>query len=170
VHVDVTDGNSVEAMLNAAVDAYGPIDCAHNAIDFAQPVGSFTRLTATAWQHALETNLKGTWLCLRAEIRHLLERGAPGAIVNTAAADSIVATPGDPAYSAAKQAVLGISKTAALEYGRRGIRVNAVCPTTADAATEALAGAGDAVVWLASDRSALVNGEALQVTAARTMR
>ena len=124
-------------------------------------------MSASDWQRVLDVNLKGVWLCMRAEIRHFLAREGAGAIVNTASAASVIGTPGNPTYAASKHAVLGLTKTAALEYVRRDIRVNAVCPGVECTALEEVA---EAVVWLASDRASFVTGEGLLVAAGAVAR
>jgi NAD(P)-dependent dehydrogenase (short-subunit alcohol dehydrogenase family) len=190
---DVTRAEQVEAMVAAAVDEFGRLDCAHNNAGISLVPRGFTAVRLDQWQRVLNVNLKGVWLCLRAEIRHMLARGGGGAIVNTASAAGIIGTPGNPAYAASKHAVLGLTKTAALEYIRHDIRVNAVCPgivrtplvEPALAVPELAARlrrvqpggrlaepdeVAEAVVWLASDRASFVSGEAMLVTAGAVAR
>jgi NAD(P)-dependent dehydrogenase (short-subunit alcohol dehydrogenase family) len=139
-----------------------------------------------AWDRVLAVNLKGVFLCMQAELAHMIGHGG-GTIVNTSSTAGLLGTRGASNYTAAKHGVLGLTKTAALEYGGRGIRVNAVCPgpirtpmlqralgddedylrgVAASTAIGRLGEPGDvgeAVVWLCSDRSAYVTGLAVPV-------
>ena len=198
VTADVTDAAAVDAMVATTVDCYGRLDCAHNNAGISRTARGFTTVSASHWQRVLDVNLKGVWLCMRAEIRHFLARGSDGdgggAIVNTASAASIIGTPGNPAYAASKHAVMGLTKTAALEYVRRDIRVNAVCPGVVRTALVERAAeidpdivkklervqpggrlctpeeVAEAVVWLASDRASFITGEGLLVAAGAVAR
>jgi NAD(P)-dependent dehydrogenase (short-subunit alcohol dehydrogenase family) len=141
------------------------------------------------WDAVLSVNLKGVWLCMRAELRHMHARGA-GVIVNTASAAGLVGTPGVAHYTASKWGVLGLTKSAALEYAPLGIRINAVAPGTVDtpmgdgfaearkadpfadaivrqphplqgiARPEQIA---DAILYLAGDRSSFATGSTLVI-------
>jgi NAD(P)-dependent dehydrogenase (short-subunit alcohol dehydrogenase family) len=193
VACDVTDAAQVDAMVAATVESYGRLDCAHNNAGISLAPRGFTAVRLDQWQRVLNVNLKGVWLCLRAEIRHMLTRDGGGAIVNTASAAGIIGTPGNPAYAATKHAVLGLTKTAALEYIRKDIRVNAVCPGAVrtplvepaleipELATRLLGvqpggrlaepeEVAAAVVWLASDRASFVSGEGMLVAAGAVTR
>lgn len=194
VAADVTDADAVDAMVATTVERYGRLDCAHNNAGISRAARGFTTVSASHWQRVLDVNLKGVWLCMRAEIRHFLEREGVGAIVNTASAASIIGTPGNPAYAASKHAVMGLTKTAALEYVRRNIRVNAVCPGVVRTGLVERAAeidpdivkklervqpggrlctpeeVAEAVVWLASDRASFVTGEGLLVAAGAVAR
>ena len=193
VACDVTEAAQVDAMVAATVDAYGRLDCAHNNAGISLVPRGFTSVRLDQWQRVLDVNLKAVWLCLRAEIRHMLTRDGGGAIVNTASAAGIIGTPGNPAYAATKHAVLGLTKTAALEYIRKDIRVNAVCPGVvrtplvepaleipefAERLLRVQPGGrlaepdevAEAVVWLASDRASFVSGEGMLVAAGAVAR
>jgi NAD(P)-dependent dehydrogenase (short-subunit alcohol dehydrogenase family) len=193
VACDVTDAAQVDAMVRQTVAAYGRLDCAHNNAGISLMPRGFTAVRLDQWHRVLNVNLKAVWLGLRAEIRHMLERGGGGAIVNTASAAGIIGTPGNPAYAATKHAVLGLTKTAALEYIRHDIRVNAVCPGVvrtplvepaleipelAERLLRVQPGGrlalpdevAEAVVWLASDRASFVSGEGMLVAAGAVAR
>jgi NAD(P)-dependent dehydrogenase (short-subunit alcohol dehydrogenase family) len=173
-------------MVRAAVDTWGRLDCAHNNAGIAEPRVLTADLTLDAWNLTIDVNLKGVWLCMKHEIRQMLEQGG-GVIVNTSSVVGLAAVRHQPAYVASKHGVIGLTKAAAIEYAEQGIRVNAVCP--AAVATEALAEyvrgkpalergliesnpskriatpdeVASAVTWLCSDQSSYITGHALAI-------
>ncbi|HET6606151.1 MAG TPA: glucose 1-dehydrogenase [Rhodopila sp.] len=185
---DVTDAARVQEMVNAVMSAYGRLDCAFNNAGIAPyQVKSLAQLThqwsEESFDRMIEVNLKSVWLCMKYELPAIQAAGG-GAIVNTASIAGLVGLKGSTAYVAAKHAVIGLTKTAAMEYAEQKIRVNAVCPgfiTTrmtklakqqrgdAIVARTPLGRFGEpseiaeAVVWLCSDRASFVNGAAYEV-------
>jgi NAD(P)-dependent dehydrogenase (short-subunit alcohol dehydrogenase family) len=181
VKTDVSHSAEVEAMVKKAVETYGRLDCAFNNAGIEGVIQPTVEYGEAHWDRVLAINLKGVWLCMKHEIRQMLKQGS-GVIVNTASVAGLVGLPGFSAYVAAKHGVNGLTKTAALEYARSGIRVNAVCPgairtpmfergirdnpgieeqvVAAEpvgrmaAPTEV----GEAVVWLCSDAASFVTG------------
>lgn len=184
VKADVTSAEQVEALVRKAVDTYGRLDFAHNNAGILGPVKRTADYTEADWRRIINIHLKGVWLCMKYEIPEMIKRGS-GAIVNTASTGGLVGFYGCPAYVAAKHGIIGLTKTAALEYARDGIRVNAVCPGMTG--TQLLAGLigdnadverhvaamapvgrigrpeeiADAVTWLCSARASFVTGLAL---------
>jgi NAD(P)-dependent dehydrogenase (short-subunit alcohol dehydrogenase family) len=185
---DVTVTAQVRAMFDGTIAAYGRLDCAFNNAGIAghqvNAIGQLTHEWSEAsFDRMIEVNLKSVWLCMKHEIPLLREAGG-GAIVNTASIAGLIGLRTSSAYVAAKHAVIGLTKTAAVEYAEEGIRVNAVCPgyiqTRMTAAlrekrSEAVIARtpmrrygqpreiAEMVVWLCSDRASYVTGAAYEV-------
>jgi NAD(P)-dependent dehydrogenase (short-subunit alcohol dehydrogenase family) len=186
VAADVSDDVQVAALVDAAVETFGGLDLAFNNAGIEGATAPTAECAVTNWHRTLAVNLTGVWSCMRHEIPRMLERGG-GSIVNNASVAGLVGFVGIPAYVASKHGVVGLTKTAALEYAAQGIRVNAVCPGVIDTemverfiggspeardamlAMEPVGRLGlaeeiaDAVVWLCSPRSSFVTGQAIAV-------
>ena len=186
IKVDVSNAAEVEAMVNAVVDTYGRIDCAYNNAGIEGRLASTDEYPEDVFDKVIDINLTGVWLCMKYELPHMLKQGG-GAIVNTASGAGLIGVAGMSAYVASKHGVVGLTKTAALEYAKSGIRVNSVCPgliqtpmverITADQPQlgEALVAAepvgrtgkpeeiAESVVWLSSDAASFVTGHAMSV-------
>ncbi len=180
---DVTNEDDVQAMVATAVATFGKLDVAFNnaGISPAAAHSSGQRiheLSRAAWEKLIDVNLTGVFLCLKHQIPHMLAGGG-GAIVNTASVAGLVGLPTAAAYVAGKHGVIGLTKTAAMEYARDGIRVNAVCPgyVLTPMTQDGVAKRGDellnkvpmhrlgrpeeiaeAVVWMSSERASFVTG------------
>jgi NAD(P)-dependent dehydrogenase (short-subunit alcohol dehydrogenase family) len=191
VKADVSKAVEVEALISKAVETYGRLDCAHNnaGISGTGVAGDQRALTAdypeARWHHVLAINLTGVWFCMKYELAQMLHQGG-GSIVNTTSAAGLVGLPYASAYVASKHGVVGLTKTAALEYAQQGIRVNCVCPgyiqtpMTARGLSDPVQQAqivarepigrvgtpeevAEAVVWLCSDAASFVTGHAMTV-------
>jgi NAD(P)-dependent dehydrogenase (short-subunit alcohol dehydrogenase family) len=193
LRVDVTDEVQVEALVRSAIEAFGRLDCAHNNAGITGAVGAVHEIDFDGWQRTLTVNLASMFLCMKHEIRAMLKQGG-GAIVNTASGAGVVATPGIAPYCASKHGLLGLTKTAALENARTGIRINAILPGSIDTPMlqrfmgkdpriEKLIRAGqpggrlgrpeeiaEAAVWLCSDRASFVSGSSMIVDGAAVNR
>lgn len=182
IPADLTDGGSVQTMVATAVDHYGRLDGAfNNAGVSGGQLGQGGRRIAewdeAAFDRAIAVNLKGVWLCLRAELCQMMAQGG-GAIVNTASLAGLTGFRTTAAYSAAKHGVVGLTKTAAIEYAPT-VRINALCPgyTDTDLMKDAKSRGGDAIMaripsarlaqpediaemacWLLSDRAGYATG------------
>ena len=189
---DVTRVKDVQTMLDDTIVAFGRLDCAFNNAGIAPyQVDASGKKTADwsedAFDRMIAVNLKSVWLCMKAEIRQMLSQGRVGdrgAIVNTGSIAGLIGLPTSSAYVAAKHGVLGLTKTAALEYAADNIRVNAVCPgyIKTRMTEDAMGRRGDQimaqipfrrmgepeeiaemVVWLCSDRASYVSGACYNV-------
>jgi len=183
--VDVADPDEVRAMVAAAVDAFGRLDVALNNAGMPGTYAALDQQTMADWDRTLAVNLTGVFLSMQAEIAAMVETGG-GAIVNTASAAGLIGFANLPAYVASKHGVVGLTKAVALEFARKNVRVNAVCPGTIRTpmlegfagSEEALLGMGrmvpvgrlgtseevaEATVWLCSDAASFITGHALSV-------
>ncbi|WP_328876906.1 SDR family NAD(P)-dependent oxidoreductase [Streptomyces sp. NBC_00299] len=183
---DVTDEDQVAAAVDRTVETFGRLDMAYNNAGIMPPPTDAADESAEQFDRVQAINLRGIWASVKHELRHMRAQGS-GAIVNCSSLGGLVGNPGRAAYHAAKHGVIGLTKSAALEYGSRGVRINAVCPGTistpmVDAMVEggeldrSQAAAGQAidrlgtadeiaqaVLWLCSDGAGYVTGTALPV-------
>ena len=172
--------------MRAAVDAFGHLDCAVNNAGTTGAMGLIPDCSLEEWTGTLAVNLVGVFLCLKHEIPVMREQGG-GAIVNVASGAGMIPVPGLSAYCASKHGVLGLTKTAAHENARNGVRVNAICPGVTDTPmlrasmdrspdiekmilSSAITGrlgrpeeVAEAAVWLCSERASYVSGESMLV-------
>ncbi len=186
VRTDVSSADDVAAMVARAVARFGRLDYAFNNAGVEGSPMPTAECSLDNWNRTIGINLTGVFLCLREEIPKMLATGG-GAIVNNASVAGLVGFAGIPAYTASKHGIVGLTKTAAIEYATQGIRVNAVCPGVIqtemitrfthgdpDAAAQLLATEpigrlgqpeeiADAVIWLCSERASFVTGQALAV-------
>lgn len=188
MRVDVTIESEVEAMVNAAVEAFGKIDGAFNNAGIRMTYELVPDLSATDWDRVLNVNLRSVFLCMKYEIAAMRSSGG-GAIVNTSSGNGRVGNPYSSEYVAAKHGVLGLTRASACEAAITGVRVNAVMPgmietpmigkVTTDPELKAVYEAalarhtigrigqpediGYAVKWLLSDEAAFVNGAGIAV-------
>lgn len=196
VHCDVRCEDDIRGMVAQCVERFGRLDCAYNNAGIGAMHVPLADETSQAWDDVIATNLRGVWLCMKYEIAQMLQQGG-GTIVNCASILGIVAQEGMASYVAAKHGVIGLTKTAALDYAQQNIRVNAVCPggilsggaklaRTAmtpdqqqqmDAAVLAQQKIGrwgepeeiaNAVLWLSSPGASLMLGHAMVVDGAST--
>jgi NAD(P)-dependent dehydrogenase (short-subunit alcohol dehydrogenase family) len=184
VAADVSRPGEVENLVYQTVKRFGRLDFAFNNAGIEGVMATTANCTEENWDRTLAINLKGVWLCMKYELRHMLERGA-GAIVNCSSVAGLVGYQQLPAYAASKHGIVGLTRTAALEYAQQGIRINAVCPGVIRTAMidrlsqnypEVQLAAGEPigrmgtpeeiaapVIWLCSDRASFVTGQAFAV-------
>jgi NAD(P)-dependent dehydrogenase (short-subunit alcohol dehydrogenase family) len=191
---DVARATEVQALVATAVKQFGRLDCAYNNAGISGKIARTADETEEGFDSIMAINLRGVWLCLKYEILQMMKQEKGGAIVNTASAAGLVGSQGMAAYTASKHGVVGLTKSAALEYARNNIRVNAVCPGVIDTpmvggmvgthprlkdilvSAEPVARMGkpseiaEAVTWLLSDYASFVTGCAMPVDGAMTAR
>jgi len=128
VKTNVTVPSEVEALVDKAVAHYGRIDCAVNGAAVEEEYLPLAEGEDAQFDRIMGVNVKGVWLCMRAQLSQMLKQEGGGTIVNVADAGGLVAAPNRAIYAASKHAVVGLTKTAAVEYAKQDIRINSLCP------------------------------------------
>ena len=185
VHADVTNAASVDALVTRTVEIFGTLNCAVNNAGVLSARSPMHEIPDETYDFVMDVNVRGVWLCMKREIVQMLEQGS-GAIVNTASCVSLVAVPGASEYVASKHAVVGLTRTAAVDYAADGIRVNCVCPGNIKTdmtrslwtdperlelmiSQQPIGRLGqseevaEAIVWLSSDAASFVTGHPMSV-------
>lgn len=189
---DVADEAQVKAVVEKTVAIFGSLDAAYNNAGIQSLVTDTADLTSEEWDRVFSVNLRGVFLCMKYELMQMREQGS-GAIVNCSSIGGLIGLPGRAAYHAAKHGVLGLTKSAALEYAPRGIRINAICPgtirtpmvedmfTSGDLSEEEVVKLApinrlgeapeiaDTVLWLCSPMSTYVIGQSITVDGGYTV-
>ena len=185
---DVADAGDVQAVVSAAVTAFGGLHCAVNAAAIEFETVPLAECADDDYDRMMAVNVRGVFLAMKHEIRAMLDAGTGGSIVNIASTNAYKPQYGQPAYTASKHAVLGLTRSAAMDYARHDIRINCICPGAID--TPMLRNAmerrnrdaddtakrlslfrrfgepteiADAALWLCSDASSFTTGHALAV-------
>lgn len=186
VQCDVSKSEDVQNLMQKAMTHFGRIDCAFNNAGIEGIPAPTADCTEENWAKVIGVNLSGIWLCMKFQIPIMLQQGK-GCIVNNASVAGLVGFPNSPAYVASKHGVVGLTKTAALEYAKQGIRINAVCPgiirtpmidrftgknKEVEKQFESMEPVGrmgepeevaNLAIWLCSDESSFVTGQAIAV-------
>lgn len=192
VGCDVSDESQIEAMVDRVVAQFGRLDVAFNNAGVMAKIAPIAESTTDEWERVIGINLRGVWSCMKYELRQMEKQGS-GAIVNNASVGAITGNPGIASYIASKHGVVGLTRTAALEYISKGIRVNAVNPGLIDTQIARDVVSGDekayddfakrvpigragtpeeiasAVLWLSSSAASYVVGQAITVDGGMTV-
>ncbi len=194
VHCDVSDDDQVEAMVKKTVEKFGRLDAAYNNAGVQNELAITENTTAKDYDRVMGINLRGVWNCMKFELQQMSKQGS-GCIVNCSSLGGLLGGAERGIYHAAKHGVLGFTKSAALEYAAKGIRINAVCPGLIDTAmSDQMKAAGqtevleamlktvpigrigradeiaDVVLWLCSTASTLVIGQGIAVDGGYTIQ
>ncbi|HTZ73915.1 MAG TPA: SDR family oxidoreductase [Candidatus Aquilonibacter sp.] len=184
VQADVSKQAEVEALVRTVAEKFGRLDVAFNNAGVDGVLAPVARQSEQDWDRTIAINLKGVWLCLKYEIRQMLKQGQGGVIVNMASIMGMIGFAGAAAYTASKHGVVGLTKAAALENARSGIRINAICPAFIEtgllkrifvtpAVHKQVLGyhpvgrfgrpeeVAQAVVWMCSDEASFMTGQSL---------
>jgi NAD(P)-dependent dehydrogenase (short-subunit alcohol dehydrogenase family) len=183
IKCDVSSEEQVKNLIDKTIEKYGRLDCAYNNAGVEGSPSTTVECSTENWDKTININLRGVWLCMKYEIPAMLKFGK-GSIVNCSSVAGLVGFETIPAYVASKHGVIGLTETAALEFAKKNIRVNAVCPgvihtpmlerftrgdENAMAAQDPMGRVGrpeeiaDSVLWLCSDKSSYVTGQSIAV-------
>jgi len=193
INVDVSRSDEVERLIHRTIEIYGRLDCAHNNAGIPGYSTALLDCSLDEWDAVMNLNLRGTFVCLKYEIRQMRKQGG-GAIVNTSSTMGIMAHPHGPAYIASKHGIIGLTRSAALGYIKDNIRVNAICPGNTETPIfdhikknmpdvfDGLIAAtpigrlaqpteiANAVLWLCSDAASYCTGHAMVVDGCYTIQ